>query len=68
MRALSHRTLARPAVTTLEVRLLRASGKLAAVDSISKDLSALDAEGRSVSLTSLAQDGPVLIAFLRHFG
>ena len=38
------------------------------MDSISKDLGALDADGRSVSLTSLAEEGPVLIAFLRHFG
>ena len=55
-------------VPLLELWLLQASGNLTAVDSTSKDLSALDADGRSVSLTSLAEEGPVLIAFLRHFG
>ena len=35
---------------------------------IVQELKALDLAGRSVSLAELAESGPVLFAFLRHFG
>ncbi len=37
-------------------------------DTISPDLTVLDTEGESVRLADLAAEGPILIAFLRHFG
>jgi hypothetical protein len=32
------------------------------------ELTALDADGHSVRLVDLAAKGPVVVAFLRHFG
>jgi hypothetical protein len=37
-------------------------------DRLPEGLAALDLEGRRVSLNELAQQAPVVLSFLRHFG